>query len=107
MTMGRGNFGNDFGGSNKELSPRKVKEKNLLLSIKLTKSEISLNQIKDESTRASRASSTLLNMIGMPFNWKSRMLTKRMDDKKKSTNMLTNFWRKKRIGISGFACNKR
>lgn len=107
MTMGgRGHLGNDFGGSTKELSPRKiVKNATLLYDDKHSKSEISLNQIKDENK------STLLNMIAMPFNWKSRMLMSRNNEVKKnsagkSSNMLTNFWRKKRIGV-GLTCNKR
>lgn len=103
MTMGgRGQLGNEFGGSTKELSPRKtVKNSSLLYDNKHAKSEISLNQIKDENK------STLLNMIAMPFNWKSRMLMSRNEVKKTAKpNMLTNFWRKKRIG-DGYTCNKR
>jgi len=106
MTMGgRGHLGNDFGGSTKELSPRKVvKNVTLLFDDKHSKSEISLNQIKDENK------SSLLNMIAMPFNWKSRMLMSRNNEVKKSsagkTSMLTNFWRKRRVGV-GFTCNKR
>lgn len=101
MTMGgRGQLGNDFGGSTKELSPRKtVKNATLLYDNKHAKSEISLNQIKDENK------STLLNMIAMPFNWKSRMLMSRNEVKKPAKpNMLTNFFKKKRIG---YTCNKR
>jgi hypothetical protein len=106
MTMGgRGHLGNDFGGSTKELSPRKtVKNATLLYDNKHAKSEISLNQIKDENK------STLLNMIAMPFNWKSRMLMNRNEVKKTATtkpNLLTNFWKKKRVGGAGLSCNKR
>lgn len=104
MTMGgRGQLGNDFGGSTKELSPRKtVKNASLLYDNKHAKSEISLNQIKDENK------STLLNMIAMPFNWKSRMLMSRNEVKKPAKpNMLTNFFKKKRIGVGGYTCNKR
>lgn len=107
MTMGgRGHLGNDFGGSTKELSPRKtVKNATLLYDNKHAKSEISLNQIKDENK------SSLLNMIAMPFNWKSRMLMNRNEVKKTATskpNLLTNFWKKKRVGgTAGLTCNKR
>lgn len=108
MTMGgRGHLGNDFGGSNKELSPRKVQNGRFLLENKLAKSEISLNQIKDDPS-ATKLSSSLLNMIAIPFNWKSRLLTNKNNASiKKKPNMLTNFWRKKRIGNAGLACNKR
>jgi hypothetical protein len=113
VTMGgRGHLGSDFGGSTKDLSPRKVKNKSLLFDNKLTKSELSLNQIKDVNGgggSGSRDSSTLLNMIGLPFNWKSRMLTSKSNDtgsKKKSSNVLTNFWRRKRNEV-GYTCNKR
>lgn len=105
MTMGgRGHLGNDFGGSTKELSPRKtVKNATLLYDNKHAKSEISLNQIKDENK------SSLLNMIAMPFNWKSRMLVNRNEAKKATSkpNLLTNFWKKKRVGGAGLSCNKR
>ena len=104
MTMGgRGHLGNDFGGSTKELSPRKaVKNATLLYDDKHSKSEISLDQIKGENKVS------LLNMIAMPFNWKSRMLMNKGEVKKSSpkANLLTNFWRKKRVGV-GLTCNKR
>ena len=108
MTMGSHGYllKSEFGGSNKELSPRKVNmHKSLLYDSNITKSEISLNQMKSEEARNS---STLLNMIGIPFNWKSRMLTRKNSDRnnKKKPNMLTNFWKKKRNGV-GYACNKR
>lgn len=112
MTMGS-NLGNDFGGSTKELSPRKINNAKLLLEQKHAKSEISLNQIKDEETKAQ--TSYLLNMIGLPFNWKSRMLMNRNSGRnnnsssektKKRPNLLTNFWRRKRIGDT-LTCNKR
>lgn len=103
MTMGgRGQLGNDFGGSTKELSPRK-KNRSTLLNYKFAKSEVSLSRIKDEQS-SSTISSSLLNLIAIPFNWRSRQLTNRGDsnrDKKKS-NMLTNLFKKKRI-----MCNKR
>ena len=102
MTMGgRGQLGNDFGGSTKELSPRKKNQ--TLLDYKFAKSEVSLNYIKDEQSR-SKTSSSLLNLIAMSFNWRSRQLTNRSDSRrdKKKTNMLTNLFKKKRI-----MCNKR
>lgn len=98
MMGGRGKLlGNTFGGSSKDLSPRKtVKNATLLYDNKHAKSELSLNQIKDVKSK----STTLLNMIAMPFNWKSRMLMSRHETKKseKSSNLLTNFWRKIRVG---------
>lgn len=104
MTMGgRGHLGNDFGGSTKELSPRKVKS-NTLFNPNLARSEISLNYIKDEPS-SGKISSSLLNLIGIPFNWRSRQLTSRSENNnkdKKKTNMLTNLFKKKRI-----ECNKR
>lgn len=107
MTLGgRGQLGNDFGGSTKELSPRKV-NKNLLIDKKLVKSELSLNHAKDNSEVSPKVSSSLLNLL-IPFSWKWRVLTNRSDgnkDKKKS-NMLTNFWKKKRVD-TGVMCNKR
>ncbi|KAG5671637.1 hypothetical protein PVAND_001828 [Polypedilum vanderplanki] len=111
MTMGGGQLGSDFGGSNKDLSPRKMKNKSLLYSEKLTKSELSLNQIKHNEINSNnnRGSSSLLNMIGMPFNWKSRMLMSKSNDtvtKKKSSNVFTNFLKRKRNGI-GYVCNER
>jgi hypothetical protein len=102
---GRGQLGNDFGGSTKELSPRKMKS--VTLDTKLTKSEISLNLIKDADS--AKVSSSLLNMIGIPFNWKSRMLSNRVEanqQQKKKTNLLTNFWRKRRNEV-GILCNER
>jgi hypothetical protein len=103
MTMGgRGHLGNDFGGSTKELSPRK-KNCNTLSDLKLAKSEISLNCIQNEQS-SGKISSSLLNLIGIPFNWRSRQLMSKSDnnkDKKKS-NMLTNLFKKKRI-----MCNTR
>lgn len=112
MTMGS-NLGNDFGGSTKELSPRKIKNAKLLLEQKHAKSEISLNQIKNDDTKAQ--TSVLLNMIGLPFNWRSRMLMNKNSNNKngsnsektkKRPNLLTNFWKKKRIG-DALTCNKR
>lgn len=104
MTMGgRGELGNDFGGSTKELSPRKRKT-NTLLDYKQTRSEISLNQcIKDEESKGTKSSS-LLNLIAIPFNWRSRALTSKneINKDKKRANMLTNLFKKKRI-----MCNKR
>lgn len=102
MTMGgRGQLGNDFGGSTKELSPRKRKN-NTLFDPKLSRSEISINYIKDEQS-SGKISSSLLNLIGIPFNWRSRQLTNRSVNKdKKKANMLTNLFKKKRI-----MCNKR
>lgn len=112
VTMGSSNLCNDFGGSTKELSPRKLNNAKLLLEQKHAKSEISLNQLKNEETKAQ--TSVLLNMIGLPFNWKSRMLTSRTNNSnssnseknKKRPNLLTNFWKKKRIG-DALTCNKR
>lgn len=99
MTMGgRRQLGNEFGGSTKDLSPRK---RNLLLDHKFAKSEINLNSIKNEQ---SKVSSSLLNLIALPFNWRSRQLANKCDkgkDKQK-TNMLINLFRKKRI-----MCNER
>jgi hypothetical protein len=103
MTMGgRGHLGNDFGGSTKELSPRKQKS-NTISEMKLAKSEISLNCIQNEQSKGG-VSSSLLNLIGIPFNWKSRQLTSKSDNSrdKKKPNMLTNLFKKKRI-----MCNKR
>lgn len=104
MTMGGrgGLLGNDFGGSTKELSPRKRK-KNALEDFKLAKSEISLNRIKDGES-SGKISSSLLNMIAMPFNWRSRQLTNKseINKDKKKTNMLMNLFKKKRV-----MCNKR
>jgi hypothetical protein len=103
MTLGgRGHLGNDFGGSTKELSPRKVNSKTLA-DLKLAKSEISLNCIQNEQS-SGKISSSLLNLIGIPFNWRSRQLTNRCDNNKdkKKPNMLTNLFKKKRI-----MCNKR
>lgn len=99
---GRGQLGSDFGGSTKELSPRK-KNRNTLLDFKFTKSEVSLNYIKDEQIKP-KISSSLLNLIAIPFNWRSRQLTNISDNRKdkKKTNMLTNLFKKKRI-----MCNKR
>lgn len=103
MTLGgRGALGNDFGGSTKELSPRKVKA-NTLLDYKLTKSEVSLNLIQSEQSN-SKFSSSLLNLIAMPFNWRSRQMANRSEcnkDKRKP-NMLMNLFKKKRI-----MCNER
>lgn len=102
MTMGgRGHLGNDFGGSTKELSPRKTKA-NTLLDLKQARSEISLNCIKDEQS-SGKISSSLLNLIAIPFNWRSRQLANKNENKdKKKTNMLTNLFKKRRI-----MCNKR
>lgn len=102
MTMGgRGQLGNDFGGSTKELSPRKTKA-NTLLDLKQARSEISLNCIKDEQA-SGKISSSLLNLITNPFNWRPRQLANKSENKdKKKTNMLTNLFKKKRI-----MCNKR
>lgn len=98
---GRGQLGNAFGGSTKELSPRKTKA-NTLLDHKLARSEISLNCIKDEQS-SGKISSSLLNLIAIPFNWKSRQLANKSESKdKKKTNMLTNLFKKRRI-----MCNKR
>lgn len=104
MTMGgRGQLGNDFGGSTKELSPRKRKN-NSLLDYKLTRSEISLNAIKDDAASGGKISSSLLNLIAIPFNWRSRQLTNKSENSKdkKKPNMLMNLFKKKRV-----MCNKR
>lgn len=103
MTIGgRGHLGNEFGGSTRELSPRK-KKANTLLDLKQARSEISLDCIKDEQSRG-KISSSFLNLIGIPFNWRSRQMANKSEskDKKKTTNMLTNLFKKKRI-----MCNKR
>lgn len=103
MTMGgRGQLGNDFGGSTKELSPRKMKSITLM-NEKLAKSEISLNCIKDEQS-SGKVTSSLLNLIAIPFNWRSRQLTNKSGSSrdKKKTNMLMNLFGKKRV-----MCNKR
>lgn len=104
MTMGgRGQLGNDFGGSTKELSPRKRKN-NSLLDYKLARSEISLNCIKDDAASGGKISSSLLNLIAIPFNWRSRQLTNKSENSKdkKKPNMLMNLFKKKRV-----MCNKR
>lgn len=104
MTLGgRGALlGNDFGGSTKELSPRKVKA-NTLLDYKLTKSEVSLNFIQNEQS-SSKFSSSLLNLIAMPFKWRSRQMANRSEHNKdkKKPNVLMNLFKKKRI-----MCNER
>lgn len=103
MTLGgRGQLGNEFGGSTKELSPRK-KNCNTLSDLKLAKSEISLNCMQNEQANG-KISSSLLNLIGIPFNWRSRQLTTNNNNQKdkKKPNMLTNLFKKKRI-----VCNKR
>lgn len=100
MTMGgRGQLGNDFGGSTKELSPRKMNSRTLG-DLKMTKSEISLDCIKDDR----KISSSLLNLIAIPFNWRSRQLVNRSENSKdkKKPSMLTNLFKKKRI-----MCNER
>lgn len=104
MTMGgRGQLGNDFGGSTKELSPRKRKN-NSLLDYKLTRSEISLNCIQNDAASGGKISSSLLNLIAIPFNWRSRQLTNKSENSKdkKKPNMLMNLFKKKRV-----MCNKR
>lgn len=103
MTLGgRGALGNDFGGSTKELSPRKART-NTLLDYKLTKSEISLNCIQNEQT-SGKFSSSLLNLIAMPFNWRSRQMAHRSENNKdkRKPNMLMNLFKKRRI-----MCNER
>lgn len=103
MTLGgRGALGNDFGGSTKELSPRKTKS-NTLMDYKLTKSELSLNCNQNER-RSGRFSSSLLNLIAMPFNWRSRQMANRSENNKdkKKPNMLMNLFKKKRV-----MCNER
>jgi hypothetical protein len=102
MTMGgRGQLGNDFGGSTKELSPRKIKS-NTFINDKHAKSEISLNCIKDERS-GGKVSSSLLNLIAIPFNWRSRQLaTKSEGTREKKRNMLMNLFKKNRI-----TCNKQ
>lgn len=103
MTMGRVNLGNTFGGSCKELSPSKIKNKTLLDN-KLAKSELSLNDVQKSSVK--NISSSLLNLIAMPFNFKSRtMASQRHNRDKKKNNMLTNLWRKKRN--DGLVCTKK
>lgn len=106
MTMGgRGQLGNDFGGSTKELSPRKVNTLGVTsMDHKLARSEISLNQIKSEQSSGT-ISSSLLNLIAHPFNWRSRQMTNKSDNvrgDKKRPNMLSNLFKKKRI-----MCNER
>jgi hypothetical protein len=102
MTMGgRGQLGNDFGGSTKELSPRKMKS-NSLMDCKLTKSEVSLHFIKNEQSSA-KVSSSLLNLIALPFNWRSRQLANKSENRdKRKPNMLMNLFKKKRV-----MCNER
>lgn len=103
MTMGRVNLGNTFGGSCKELSPSKMKNKTLLDN-KLAKSELSLNDVQKSSVK--NISSSLLNLIAMPFNFKSRSIASQQNNRdKKKTNVLTNLWRKKRN--DGLVCTKK
>lgn len=103
MTMGRANLGSNFGGSCKELSPSKMKSKTLL-DCKLAKSELSLNDVQKSSVR--NISSSLLNLIAMPFNFKSRtMASQRSNRDKKRNNVLTNLWRRKRN--DGLVCTKK
>lgn len=104
MTIGgRGQLGNDFGGSTRELSPRKTKA-NTLLDSKLTRSEISLKTCVNDEPSSSKISSSLLNLIAIPFNWRSRQLANKRDNSrdKRKANMLMNLFKKKRV-----MCNKR
>lgn len=105
MTMGRVNLGSNFGGSCKELSPSKIKNKTLMDN-KLAKSELSLNDVQKSSVK-NTVSSSLLNLIAMPFNFKSRTMASERNnrDKKIRNNVLTNLWRKKRH--DGLVCTKK
>ncbi|CRK88356.1 CLUMA_CG002133, isoform A [Clunio marinus] len=104
MTMGgRGQLGNDFGGSTKELSPRKVNSNTLLNDSKLARSEISLEFIKNERS-SGKLSSSLINLITMPFSWRSRQVTNKseINKDKKKPNMLMNLFKKRRV-----MCNEK
>lgn len=93
----------EFGGSNMELSPRKFGCMTLS-DLKTAKSEISLNQMRDES--AAKLSSSLFNLLTAPFSWTTRQFANKnrsSDDKENpKPNILMNLFRKKRI-----MCNSR
>lgn len=89
----------EFGGSNMELSPRK-RGCTTLNDLKSAKSEISLDQMRNES--AAKLSSSLFNLLAAPFTWTTRQFANKSDKEKKKANILTNLFKKKRI-----MCNKR
>lgn len=93
----------EFGGSNKELSPRKFRGCTTLNDLKTAKSEISLDQMRNES--AAKLSTSLYYMLTAPFNWTTRQFANRNRSSDKETtkpNILMNLFRKKRI-----ECNSR